>query len=280
MRSIGLIFFLITFSLKGVTAQTDTVKVYFNLASHQLTAQERHKLDSMAYYDLLPTNIKYGIIGYADYLGTEESNVTLSQNRANAVQAYLEGLGVKQEQIQTVTGKGEVNRESKNVDGYPDDRRVDIIIGGFKAPPEPVKKIQIVRKDKPKLDISTVKKDETIRLDNIFFLPGRHFVRESSYDELVKLYYVMADNPSLKIQIEGHICCMRQGSDGYDYDTQDFHLSTNRAKHIYDYLVEKGISKDRMTYKGFGNSRPLASPERTPADENMNRRVEIRITDK
>lgn len=281
----------------------DTIKLYFDLGIPTLNMAAMQQLDSLAYYDILLPNKNYGIIGYADYLGSEESNVTLSQNRANAVQEYLQGLGIKQENIETVTGKGEINRDIASNDGYPEDRRVDIVLGGFKqkavadspayickcgkadCKKGPLVKVQpqkpAVEKQLQKIDITNIKKDETIRLDNILFLPGSHRIREESEETLFHLYIVMKDHPTLKIRLEGHICCLKNTThDGYDYDTQEYRLSENRAKAVYDYLAEKGIDEERMQYKGFGLSKPLAWPERSFADENMNRRVEIRILEK
>lgn len=376
---------------------TDTIHVYFDLAVSSLNSQTRSQLDSLAYYDILPTNKKYGIIGYADYLGTEESNITLSQKRADAVEKYLQGLGVRPELIETVTGKGEISREMTGAEGYPTDRRVDIVIGGFKEKPSTPRTISndgnlwkvyfeeqttkensgiklkpgqdaiiahlcdylkkngkvnimiaghaigknetvlvsdsrakyvafrlnqcgihqsrirtvafgltqnipngskeddfrraIITIDsgikkpepaaQPKIDISKVAKNETIRLDNIFFLPGSHMIREESAETLFNLYTTMKFNPTLKINIEGHICCLTNTTeDGYDYDEKEYGLSKNRARAVYEYLTDKGIEPDRMTYEGFGIQQPLKWPERSLADENMNRRVEIRIIDK
>ncbi|MBW7913962.1 MAG: OmpA family protein, partial [Taibaiella sp.] len=133
----------------------------------------------------------------------------------------------------------------------------------------------------PKIDITNLKKVETIRLDNILFLPGSHKIRSESETSLFHLYIVMKDHPTLKIRLEGHICCLKNTThDGYDYDSQEYRLSENRAKAVYDYLVEKGIDEERLEYKGFGISKPLAWPERSFADENMNRRVEVRILEK
>ncbi len=274
---------------------SDTIKVYFDLAVPSLNTTAMSYLDSLGYYNILPVNKKYGIVGYADYLGTEESNVVLSEKRAASVQEYLQGLGIKPEQIETVIGKGEVNRELSGNEGYPTDRRVDIIIGGFKekpkpqpkpvAPPKPQPAPKVVIETPPptvkNIDISKVEKNETIRLDKIFFLPGSHKIREESVEPLFNLYTTMKYNPSLKIKIEGHICCLTNtNTDGYDYDEREYGLSKNRAKAVYEYLISKNIDSNRMSYEGFGITNPLKWPERSLADENMNRRVEIRIIDK
>lgn len=259
-------------------ADGDTIKVYFDLAIDKLNSNARHQLDSLAYNDMLLPHNKYGIIGYADYLGSEASNEELSQRRANNVKAYLSGLGISSENIITVTAMGEVDRDQEQENGYPEDRRVDIIIGGFK---EPVIENKLTPKPEPKINIEKVKKNETITLDRIFFKPGSHMIREDSREQLVQLYVIMKNTPTLKIRIEGHICCHTNNTpDAYDYDAQEFKLSTNRAKYVYDYLIGRGINKNRLSYIGFSNTKPLRSPERTPMDEDMNRRVEIRIIDK
>ncbi len=270
----GLLFLLL--SSKNTLA-ADTIKVYFDFGRYELTTEASYKLDSLAYDNILSPYEQYGILGYADYVGNEESNIELSQKRANTVKAYLQGLGVKNENIETVIGKGEISRDIQSERGYATDRRVDIIPGGFKE-----KTVVEKQPTKPTIqDISKVEKNQTLRLENILFLPGSHKVRKDSEKEMFLLYLTMRDNPKLKISIEGHICCLTHSSyDGYDYDNKDYRLSENRAKTIYQYLLEKGIAKDRMTFKGFGLTKPLLWPEKTPEDENNNRRVEIRIVDK
>lgn len=273
---------------KMAEGKGDTVKIYFDLAIPILNKVAMKHLDSLAYHDILPPNKKYGIIGYADYLGSDSSNITLSQNRANAVQQYLLGLGIKQDSIAIVMGKGEVIRkDTAGSLGYAEDRRVDIIIGGFKVPPPPKKVVVKAPVTVPaapviaKVDISRIEKNQTVALDNIFFLPGSHKTTPESADALFSLYIAMKDNPSLKISIEGHICCLTNTThDGYDYDEQEWRLSENRAEAVYEYLASKGIDKKRMRFEGFGLKKPLKWPERSVADESANRRVEIRILEK
>jgi flagellar motor protein MotB len=54
----------------------------------------------------------------------------------------------------------------------------------------------------------------------------------------------------------------------------------NRAKFVYDYLIENGIEKERLSYKGYAHTRPKILVENTPEEEQINRRVEIKITEK
>jgi outer membrane protein OmpA-like peptidoglycan-associated protein len=90
----------------------------------------------------------------------------------------------------------------------------------------------------------------------------------------------MQKNPTLEIEIRGHICCKLHSEDGMDIDTRTYSLSLNRAKHIRDQLVEAGISTERMKYIGFAGTKPLIEPELTADDRNRNRRVEIKILKK
>lgn len=263
-------------------AQKDTIKLYYNIGVAQLNAGSLQTIDSAIYFERLKPGEKLAIVGYADYLGNEPSNVSLSENRAKKVEQYLEKMGINAKDIQIVIGKGEIAREILNgMAGYATDRRVDIIPGGIPEsstiPATPV----ATKPASPQIDISKVKKNATVALDNLYFEPGSHKIRGESWPELLKLYYTMKENPELKIGIEGHICCLPPGnSDGYDYDSEDFHLSLNRAKAVYEYLVYKGIATNRITYKGFGISKPLFMPEHNEEQENKNRRVEIRILSK
>ena len=255
----------------------DTVELYFDLGISSLRTDEQRRIDSLIYHNILQPGKKLAIVGYADYVGGDTANLRLSEARAKNVAGYLTSMGFKTEELQMVTGRGEVKREDMTApSGKAPDRRVDLIPGGI---PEPVKAA-----DKPKrpvIDISNVKKNEAIRLDNIFFLPGSHRWTEASKPALQKLLATLKEYPNVKIRIEGHICCVLEGTtDGYDFDADDFRLSHNRARAVYEYLVKNGIAAERLSSEGFGKSRPLVRVERSPEDENRNRRVEIRILEK
>ena len=133
---------------------------------------------------------------------------------------------------------------------------------------------------KNEIDISAVKTGETFVLKNIYFFPQSHTVKNESIPEMEKLANVLKRNPKVKIQVEGHICCVLDFPDAFDVDAQDNHLSVNRSKYIYDYLLSKGIARDRLNFVGFGRSRPIVEFEKTEEEADKNRRVEIRILEK
>jgi len=251
----------------------DTISLYFPLDVAELSARETAKLDSLVYYEVIAPAQALFIVGYADNLGSEVYNLALSESRAKNVQAYLATLGIRKTSVKMCTGKGEVKRDKEVPGGYQQDRRVDIVAAEMlykKAVPVPAA---------TNLDTTlvTIKVGQTMVLRNIYFYAGRHKVREESLPELEKLYTTMQAYPRLKIRIEGHVCCVPSFTDALDEETFEQALSVNRAHYIYDYLVERGIDKERLEYKGFGRTKPVVMIEKTVEDEDLNRRVEIRV---
>jgi outer membrane protein OmpA-like peptidoglycan-associated protein len=87
---------------------------------------------------------------------------------------------------------------------------------------------------------------------------------------LVELLCALEENPKLKIEIQGHICCQKV------FDINE--LSVMRARAIYNYLVSQKINRKRLTYKGYGTSEPIHPiPEKSEQEQDENRRVEILI---
>lgn len=108
-----------------------------------------------------------------------------------------------------------------------------------------------------------------IILRNIFFDVNKATLRKESEAELARLYEIMVNNPTLKIQIDGHT-----DSDGND--DYNMKLSDARAHAVVDYLIKKGISKERLSWKGYGETQPIA-PNDTPENKQLNRRTEFEI---
>lgn len=124
----------------------------------------------------------------------------------------------------------------------------------------------VIKKD---ILLRPIKAEAVIRLNNIFFETAKATLLPSSENELDGLIAIMNDNPSLKIEIRGH-------TDNVGADEMNQTLSENRAKSVVDYLVAKGISAERLLYKGFGESSPATTNE-TPEGKAFNRRVEFRV---
>ncbi len=124
-------------------------------------------------------------------------------------------------------------------------------------------------KDVPLQSIDT---GASIVLKNIFFETNKYNLKSESEVELNKLVVFLKNNPTVKIEISGH-------TDNQGTPQSNITLSENRAKSVYDYLAAHAIDAGRLTYKGYGQTRPIATNE-TPEGRAQNRRTEIKITGK
>jgi outer membrane protein OmpA-like peptidoglycan-associated protein len=106
-------------------------------------------------------------------------------------------------------------------------------------------------------------------LKNIQFETNAAQLQPVSLIELDKLLQLMNDNPSIKVQISGH-------TDNSGTDARNNQLSLERAKAVADYLVSKGIHAKRLSWKGFGATKPLAN-NNTEGGRALNRRTEFVI---
>ena len=110
---------------------------------------------------------------------------------------------------------------------------------------------------------------ETFVLRNVFFDFDKSILKNESHIELDKLVAYLSSNQNLKIEIGGHTD--NQGNDDYNMN-----LSLQRAKSVYNYLISKGISADRMSYKGYGETKPIATND-TEEGRQLNRRTEFKV---
>jgi outer membrane protein OmpA-like peptidoglycan-associated protein len=116
-----------------------------------------------------------------------------------------------------------------------------------------------------------------IVLNNLNFEGGRHVLLPSSQPTLQAIVEVMKNNPGLEVEIRGHICCSAVNEDGLDIDTGERVLSRNRAREIYQYLINNGITANRLSYRGMGGSQKIIAEESSEEDRTTNRRVEFII---
>jgi outer membrane protein OmpA-like peptidoglycan-associated protein len=108
-----------------------------------------------------------------------------------------------------------------------------------------------------------------IVLRNVFFDFNETILKEESIQELERLKKLLLDNPTMKIEISGHTDNI--GSESYNKE-----LSLNRARAVFDYLVKQGIAQDRMGYRGYGFSKPIADNS-TEEGRAENRRTSFTI---
>ena len=121
------------------------------------------------------------------------------------------------------------------------------------------------------LDISLpkAKSGKKFSIESIYFDTGSANLKKESLPTLNKLLKIMKENPSIKIEIDGH-------TDSTGSKEFNMKLSLKRANAIKYWLVMNGISENRIITKGFGNTKPIADNS-TPEGRRKNRRVEIII---
>jgi len=279
--------FLFLFSLIFTNSfSQESVSFYFNTNKFELTSQELQNLTTWI-EDNQQSKI-LSIVGMTDEKGTFTYNDELSLKRIDFVVKKISNQIQFREDFKSI-GLGE-SASLSNVDA--ENRRVTIhflekknlffeefIINDYKLSKAlDTIKITDVEKLNFSQKLSLTQVVEKVPLGALFTLEDIQFQFDSAvlmYNaklELDKWLKVLTENPKLKIVIQGHICCI---------PLDDIYLSSQRAKAVMNYFLEKGISSDRLQYIGYGSTKPkFKIPEKNGYEALMNRRVEILILDK
>jgi OmpA-OmpF porin, OOP family len=106
----------------------------------------------------------------------------------------------------------------------------------------------------------------------VYFDTNRATIRPVSFALLDDVAQALRDNPTIKVEIQGH-------TDSQGNDAFNLKLSQRRSESVRAYLAAKGIAKDRMVPRGYGEDVPIAD-NRTAAGRSQNRRVEFVITER
>ncbi|RLJ63352.1 OmpA family protein [Lacinutrix venerupis] len=278
---ITILFFVSYF---GFSQTQFTHDVYFDTDKYIVPLTEENRLLLfISSLDSIPVE-KVSIYGFTDDRGSNEYNLQLSQNRADAIKEMFSGYGIDPNLITNVNGKGEIllkvlhEDEVHQIRGL--NRKVEIIVT------KKINKKQIENSIEENVDVDdglkekttndikkgTIKKGDKIRLDKIYFKTSYSYVTSDSRKTLEELAKIMVDNKNIYFTIQGHVCCTQNSRDAVDKKTRKRNLSVARAKYIYDYLARKGVDKKRMKYVGLRRKFPLGG------EPKFDRRVEILIT--
>jgi outer membrane protein OmpA-like peptidoglycan-associated protein/tetratricopeptide (TPR) repeat protein len=137
------------------------------------------------------------------------------------------------------------------------------------------------------LDLSSLNPDEPVErdfylqrievgtkvvLDNIYFQTGKSVLTVDSYEALDQVVRFLENNASVRLEISGH-------TDNTGSLRINTSLSEARAKAVVDYITGRGIADDRLEYRGYADSQPVAGND-TPEGREMNRRVEFKVLSK
>ncbi len=140
-------------------------------------------------------------------------------------------------------------------------KSINVTIPAMSDVPQRIEKLIYLKPIEQEIEVIHV-------LRNIYFDFDKFTLKPESYNELEKLEKMLKDNPNLKVELAGHTDFI--GPDGYN-DV----LSRKRAKAVVNYLQSKGISPSRMTYKGYGETKPMASNDDESEGRELNRRTEF-----
>lgn len=122
------------------------------------------------------------------------------------------------------------------------------------------------------LSLATLEIGREYKLNDINFESNSYQLDQTSRSVIDEFILYLKDNPALKADIQGH-------TDNVGNPSDNQRLSHNRAKTVYDYVLSKGISASRVSFHGYGETRPIISNS-TEEGRAKNRRTVFVITSK
>jgi outer membrane protein OmpA-like peptidoglycan-associated protein len=232
----------------------ETVSFGFDL--YTLHPYDQTLLDRQAPILKKYSDFVFEIAGHTDSAGSDAYNQVLSRKRARSVIKYLSANGVFDNQLYLI-GYGEADPFYSNDTfvGLAKNRRAEIRVTGSLLP-------EIALKNLDTLPAGTT-------LEVIHFNHGELKLQPVYQALLAKAVPLIKGSPNVKLEIAGH-------SDSFGSKKKNLSLSLKRANTVKDYLIEKGISQNRLTTTVYASDQPIAS-ELSPIGKNLNRRVEIKV---
>lgn len=244
------------------------------------------------------------VLGYCDSVDDSMYNKDLAMRRVNSVMSFFKSNAVRINDKIELKSFGKDFKYSKN---QSDNRKVEVFYNlvkdnlakiettktpfSNKSDKQLVKQVTTENKENDILEIEDLevlvekekatlaskfdkaKVGDLVRISNINFFFNSEKVMEQSFPLLDELFDIMLNNPTLTIEIHGHICC--------NPNPNDTKLSFRRALVILKYLTKRGIAVNRLAFKGYGSNDPIYKvPERNELERAANRRVEILIVAK
>ncbi len=125
-------------------------------------------------------------------------------------------------------------------------------------------------KPAPVIAVPILKADSLITLSEFLFETDSYKLKDKHYSQLDSLGKFLLRHPTLEVSITGH-------TDNTGNERHNVTLSMHRAETVAHYLINKGVSDEKIFFEGFGSSRPIEKNE-TAEGRSKNRRVEILIS--
>ena len=248
------------------------------------------------------------VLGYCDSVDDSKYNKDLAMRRVNSILSYFKSNAIRINEQVELKSFGKDFKYSKN---QSENRKVEVFYTLIKdnktdlktaktLPKTPfsnkpnkklVEQVTTENKENDILEVEDLevlvdnetatlaskfekaKVGDLVRISNINFHFNSEKVMDQSFPLLEELLHIMLNNPTLRIEIHGHICC--------NPNPNDTKLSYRRALVILKYLTKRGIAVNRLAFKGYGSNDPIYKlPERNEKERAANRRVEILIVAK
>ena len=293
----GLTVIMLLFSLKMVSQ--NKIDVYFDFNKDVPNQATFSKLNQWVSLNKEAEITK--LFGYCDTVDDQNYNKDLATRRINTMIAFFKKNSIKIKDDVVLQSFGKDFKYSKE---QSENRKVEVYYTSMEASPKvqhnnldsgkAVEKVHPKKEDKFESEFITsttidslvaieksalevkfkkAKVGDLIRISNINFYFNSEKVIEQSYPLLDELVTIMKNNPTLRIEIHGHICC--------NLNPNDTKLSYRRALVILKHLTKNGIAVNRLGFKGFGSNNPIYRlPEKNERERAANRRVELLIVAK
>ncbi|MCC1483436.1 OmpA family protein [Winogradskyella immobilis] len=268
------LFVLITFlSLQFAFSQKEMKHiVYFETDKYTILETEHYRL-LLFLSEIESIDVKkISIYGFCDDRGSDSYNLKLSKNRANAIKTVFSNNEVDDNLITNIDGKGEILlniiKETNVQKIRALNRKVEIVVTQVFPP----RKTILPNTKVEELLTGDLKVGDNIQIENLLFKTGYSYLVPESIEVLNRIAAILLQRRDISFTIQGHVCCTNGTRDALDRKTKKRNLSVARAKYVYDFLANKGVSRNRMKYVGLKRKYPLGGlPE-------YDRRVELLIT--
>ncbi|MCX6244015.1 MAG: OmpA family protein [Bacteroidetes bacterium] len=200
--------------------------------------------------------------------GTVKGETEAEMSKTRVELKNMETKAISQVPLDTITGNYVA------VAPFNNDYIMTVKKEGYVYETRYISKIDSLYKMPAKLDleIQPIELNKSYRINDIFFAFNSYDLADESKAVLDLLIEFLDENRNICIEIQGH-------TDDIGNDANNLKLSANRARSVYNYLIANNISQKRLTYKGFGETKPVATNE-TEEGRARNRRTVFVITRK
>lgn len=226
--------------------------IQYEINRAEIPRAESERLNAAGEFLKKYPDVKAVIEGHTDDVGSDQSNLQLSQRRADSVLQYLVGRQVDASRISTVAhGEAQPIASNDTEAGKRENRRIHTKI-------DCVKDVAGLSLPETRITVAAL----------VEFDANSVTVKDQYHSDLEKAANYLRDNPNVTAHVEGHAADLTATQRAQQ-------ISEQRAANVVDYLVEKfGIERSRLTAEGFGKTRRVAYNTREEGKQ-QNRRVNI-----